>query len=275
MDVRVVEDPQTFARTAGALYAADPVRHTVALTAMALKRPGHIMLTVVDGDELRGAALRTPPYPLIASGLPVDSVDQVAAVLAELDPDLPGVNGPREPAEAFAAAWAKRTGRSWHEAVASRLYRLDDLVVPTVPGWTRTADDADLPLLTRWWVDFQLEAHGYERDPDGAPRFVRQCVDKGDGFVLWEVDGSVVSMAKASAPIDGMSRIGPVYTPPEQRERGYGSAVTAAASRWGLDRGAVTMLLFTDLTNPTSNSIYQKLGYRPVFDTVELLFAGP
>ena len=68
----------------------------------------------------------------------------------------------------------------------------------------------------------------------------------------------------------GMVRVGPVYTPPEHRRRGYGAAVTAAASQHALDAGAVQVVLFTDLANPTSNSVYQRIGYRPGDDFVEL-----
>jgi predicted GNAT family acetyltransferase len=94
----------------------------------------------------------------------------------------------------------------------------------------------------------------------------------GNASFLWEVGGEVVSYAVAGAPADGMSRVGPVYTPPAHRGKGYGSAVTAAASQWAVDAGAENVLLFTDLANPTSNSIYQAIGYRPVYDATELEF---
>src|ERR687893_593156 len=77
------------------------------------------------------------------------------------------------------------------------------------------------------------------------------------------------------APAAGMSRLSSVWTPPEHRGRGFGSAVTAAASRWALDAGATHVVLFTDLTNPVSNSIYPKIGYRPVYDAVDLAFDQP
>jgi predicted GNAT family acetyltransferase len=73
-------------------------------------------------------------------------------------------------------------------------------------------------------------------------------------------------------PAAGMSRIGPVWTPPEHRGHGYGSAATAAASRWALDADAAHVVLFTDLANPISNSIYPKIGYQPVHDVVDLAF---
>ncbi|MER6362019.1 GNAT family N-acetyltransferase [Kitasatospora sp. NPDC001527] len=89
---------------------------------------------------------------------------------------------------------------------------------------------------------------------------------------LWEDGGRPVAVAGVSAVVAGMSRIGPVYTPRDARGRGYASGVTAAASAAALAGGAGEVLLYTDLANPTSNSIYQQIGYRPVEDCLVLAF---
>lgn len=277
MDVRVVSTLAEFEATAGALYAADPVRHTVALTALALARGASrrpVMLTVHDGSELVGVVLRTPPYPLILNALPVNAVELAVTALVDLDPRAPGAVGPPEVAEAFADAWAERTDATWALTRRTRLYRLGELTAPDTTGTARVATTDDLPVLAPWLDAFREEAHGHGESADTAEH-LRASHARGDCSVLWEVDGVPVSWAKATAPQHGMSRIAPVYTPPAHRARGYGSAVTAAVSRWALDQRATTLLLFTDLANPTSNSIYQKIGYQPVHDTVELTFAAP
>jgi predicted GNAT family acetyltransferase len=97
----------------------------------------------------------------------------------------------------------------------------------------------------------------------------------GPGEWLWQVDGVPVAQASARPVIAGMSRIGPVYTPPEHRRHGYGAAVTAAASRWALDVGARLVVLFTDAGNPSTNALYPRLGYRYRHDAVMLEFACP
>lgn len=276
MDVRLHDDPGEFRAAVGSLYSVDPVRHTLAITVMArfLDDPhiSPVMLTVHEDGALRGAALRTPPWPLVISGVPTDIAAPVVAALADVDPEMPGVNGPRELAEAFAEAWAAHTGAHLDEAMAGRLYELDELRPPTVPGRVRAATVADLPLLVRWRQAFQTEALGHGRGGDRIEEMLRLGLDRGERFTLWERDGETVSLAHAGLPIDGMSRVGPVYTPPDLRGHGYGSAVTAAVSGWARDAGAEHVLLFTDLANPTSNSIYQKIGYRPVFDTCEIEF---
>ena len=92
--------------------------------------------------------------------------------------------------------------------------------------------------------------------------------------MVWKVEGVPVAQASARPVVAGMSRIGPVYTPPQHRRHGYASAVTAAASQWALDEGAQRVLLFTDLANPTTNRLYPRIGYRPVYDALELRFTS-
>lgn len=278
MDVRLHHDRAEFEAVAGPLYAADPVRHTLGLTVTAgiLHDPAidPVMLTVHRDGALYGAVVRTPPWPFVVSGLPLDAAPAAVAALADADPLAPGVNGPRELAEGFAQAWAAHTGAGLREALASRLYELGDLLEPSVPGTGRTATEADLPLLLHWRRDFQLEALGHDRGVEHGEHALRREFAHGDHHELWEFEGEVVSWARAGAPKLGMSRVAPVYTPKEFRARGFGSAVTAAVSRWAREAGAEHVLLFTDLANPTANSIYQKLGYRPVLDTCEIEFTG-
>jgi RimJ/RimL family protein N-acetyltransferase len=284
MDVQQHRDPRVFQALAEPFYATDTLRHTVALTVMArflgMDRPGQqpVMATLHDDSSLNssliGVALRTPPWPLIVSGLPTDS-DLLETFLTrwlEVDPEVPGVAGPLENAHAVAGVWTLRSGGTTKVVLASRLFRLDKLSPPETSGQARDATRDDMDLLVKWREDFEIEALGFSRDPGEGPAAIRRMFDNGDSIVLWEERGEPVSWAAASAPIGGMSRVGPVYTPPEHRQHGYGSAVTAATSQRARDAGARDVILFTDITNPTSNSIYQKIGYRPVYDSTELEF---
>lgn len=280
MDVRFHEDPDAFMALAEPFYGKDTLRHTVALTVMARfltmersQKPR--MATLHDGGSLIGVAFRTPPWPVIASGLPTEPglLDSFVARWLEHDPELPGVSGPRENAEALAEVWVRYSGGSVREAMASRLFRLETLVPPSAGGAGRRATEDDVELLMRWGRDFAIEAMGHDRSADDREVSTRRMVTT-DSVVIWEDGGRPVSMAVASAPIGGMSRVGPVYTPPDHRAHGYGSAVTAAVSQAARDAGAHDVILFTDLANPTSNSIYQKIGYRPVYDSTEIEFAG-
>jgi predicted GNAT family acetyltransferase len=152
-----------------------------------------------------------------------------------------------------------------------RLYRLGELVQPDPlpPGGPRVADAGDRELLVAWTTAFAAEAGVAAHDVETA---VDRQLGHG-GLALWETGSAPVCMVGTSRRVAGTSRIGPVYTPPPLRGRRYASALTAAASRAALDGGASEVLLFTDLANPTSNALYQRLGYRPVEDRITLTFA--
>lgn len=279
MDLQIYDDPRAFRALADPFYGADTFRHTIALTVMARflgvpREPAPIMGTLHDNGELVGVALRTPPWPVIVSGLPADPrlVDSFLTQWLAADPDMPGVSGPTENAQLVADAWVRRTGGGTKVRLASRLFRLGELVPPTTTGRAREATEDDIPLLVRWRLEFHRQAVHFQPLPDEGDAPVRRMFENGDSIILWEDDGKPVSWALASAPIGGMSRIGPVYTPAEHREHGYGSAVTAAVAQHAMNAGAADVILFTDLTNPVSNSIYQKIGFRPVYDSTELEF---
>lgn len=279
MDLQIYDDPRAFRALADPFYGTDTLRHTVALTVMArflgmAREHPPIMGTLHDNGDLVGVALRTPPWPVIVSGLPTDPdvLESFLTQWLEADPELPGVSGPVENAEAVADVWIRMTGGTTNVTLASRLFQLGELVPPTTTGHAREAVEDDVDLLVKWRSDFEVEALGFQRAPDEGPASVRRMFENRDSIVLWEDGGEPVAWAVASAPIGGMSRVGPVYTPPEHREHGYGSAVTAAVSRHAMDVGAKDVILFTDLANPVSNSIYQKIGYRPVYDSTELEF---
>jgi predicted GNAT family acetyltransferase len=153
--------------------------------------------------------------------------------------------------------------------MASRLYRLDTLSAPTgIDGEARRASTADRHLLYEWYKAFGEEAGV----PIGNPRRDADRVASSGGCWLWlDGTGAVVSLATRRPVVAGSARVGPVYTPTQCRQRGYGSAVTAAASQDILDDGGVPVL-FADLANPTSNDIYQRLGYYPVEDRLQIEF---
>ncbi|MEE1784108.1 GNAT family N-acetyltransferase [Streptomyces sp. SP17BM10] len=136
------------------------------------------------------------------------------------------------------------------------------------PGRSRPATAADRELAIRWYGEFAAEAGVLATN---VPAAVDDRIAGGRPH-LWEDGGEPVALAGDSPVIAGMSRIGPVYTPADRRGRGYASAVTAAATAHALAAGAAEVLLYTDLANPVSNSIYQRIGFRPVEDCMAVGF---
>ncbi len=272
----VTADPALFPYSAEAWLLRDPVRNTVALTVLRRLRCGApadgvtlAWLTTDDGTVC-GVSLHTPGHPVILTALDADFTADAMRGLADALRGAPreGVTGPLDQVEAFGAVWHRpETGR-----MPQRLYRLGTLQKARADGAARVAQGRDADLLVAWFDAFldeaEPEAAGHRT---GTPAQVRWRLAQRE-LVLWEVDGRPVSLAGFSTPVARMSRVGPVYTPPELRGHGYGSAVTHAASAAARAAGATEVILFTDLRNTTSNAIYQRLGYRPVTDFATIWF---
>jgi predicted GNAT family acetyltransferase len=276
----LTHDLDAYQSAAGGLLTSQPVRNTVLLSVLAsLTRLG----PAAYGDEpplfgwwseggvLSAAVLQTPPHPMLLTDLPGESAAELAAALTSRGLHLPGFNGTERDVVALGRAWQQRTGEIGHPHLRQRLYRLGGLVPPdpAPDGAARMGAAADETLVTSWFSAFAAEAG--VRDSPG--QVVRSRLASGE-LMMWDVAGEPRSLAGVTDVIAGVARIGPVYTPPQRRCRGYGGAVTTAISQLALDRGARSVILFTDLANPASNSLYIKLGYEAVEDRVLLIF-GP
>jgi RimJ/RimL family protein N-acetyltransferase len=269
-----------FRELASAVYRRDPIATTTELTVLrritADADPAPLLFTVWRDTRVVGAGLRTPPFPLLCTGVALGDIAEAAVGLAELRIVVPGVRGPADAAEAFAASWSASTGAGSKVNTRERLYRLDALAEPVgADGYARAAGPSDIELLADWLVQFNREATNDHHDRAATIQFVLATQALGDEYVLWTANGRSISLACVRMPIAGVSRIGPVYTPTAERGKGYGSAVTAAAVRWALQHGATEVVLFTDLANPTSNHIYREIGFRPVRDYARIDFEEP
>jgi predicted GNAT family acetyltransferase len=156
--------------------------------------------------------------------------------------------------------------------MALRLFALGSLRTPAVAGSARLAGEDDVELVAAWRLAMDEEIRGTWSDPLSPSEVAARAQRLGRGEILWARGGVPVSYASVGRPVAGMSRVGPVFTPPEHRGHGYAAAATAAASRWALDAGAAHVVLFTDVTNDVTNRLYPRLGYRRVHDAVELIF---
>ena len=279
MELTRHETADAFLAQAGEFLGAREAEHNLILgltsrlvVAPSLYGEPAYFAVVEEAGRVVGATMRTPPHNLILSEL-----DDLAAIGPLLEDarakfgSLPGVVGPKEAVAEFAAAWPAEARLE----VAQRAFRADHVDPPTgVSGRMRDYERGDRELAARWMDAFTEEALP-EAPPGTSEEFVdRREEDPDGGIVLWEDDGAVVSMAGFGGRTPNGIRIGPVYTPPELRGRGYASALTAAVTQRLLDGGLRFCFLFTDLANPTSNSIYQRIGYEPVGDFDHWSFSG-
>ncbi len=237
------------------------------------KQPPYLA-TVADGDAVVAAAVMTPPNRVILHSSLGEDPAPLRLIMADLRAGgwaVPGVVGPSVPAKAFAELWQAETGRPYRPGMSERVYELRQVFPPVgVPGHLRPARAEELPLLVEWIIGFNRDAHLTPDDPATISEHLTQRIEAGEYFI-WD-DGGPTSVAGTGRHTTHGMAIGPVYTPPELRNRGYASACVAALSQHLLDGGWQFCCLFTDLANPTSNSIYQRIGYRPVCDFNEYNF---
>jgi predicted GNAT family acetyltransferase len=278
MEVVQLSYPAEFLERAARLLLADEARHNLILGLAGTLRdqpglyPEHELWVVEQDGEVVCAALRTPPLRLVLAQPTVPgAVEALALALVE----LPGVVGAVPEAMEFGRAWKDRTGAIL-EARTQVIYRLERVVTPRpTTGASRPAEEHERELLLDWLFAFAVEALG-EEEPDHKQheRMVDQRLGSFSetGFVLWEDEGRPVSLAGFSGSTPNGARIGPVYTPPELRGRGYASALVADVSQARLDAGKRFCFLYTDRMNPTSNKIYVDIGYERVCDSIEIDF---
>ena len=219
---------------------------------------------------------RTPPHNLILSEIDAPAaIEAIAWDAQHAFASLPGVLGPTEAARAFTETWRELTGVGAHRTMTNRIYRASAARPPHgVPGLMRAYRSDDRELVVRWLGAFIAEALP-PRTVHEAPAVVlaRRIEDPDGGLLLWEDAEAPVSLAGFGNPTPNGTRVGPVYTPPGLRGRGYASALVGQMTAMLLNRGLRFCFLFTDLANPTSNSIYQRVGFVPVSDVDEYAFA--
>ena len=228
-----------------------------------------------NGEDICAIAMRTPPNSVILAYFSGDLetiAEQLVSAVSEKYGVVPGVVGDKELADVFADLWCKKFKTKITYTMAQKIHRLDRVNNVTLsPGKFRVATMADKELVEKWSHAFHIDIGGREMNMP-EPSFL-PALELGWIF-LWE-DGRPVSMAVKTRPTGKGMTVGGVYTPPELRGRGYATSCVAELSRNILKTGNEFCMLYTDLANPTSNSIYKKIGYREVADSVQHTFAVP
>jgi RimJ/RimL family protein N-acetyltransferase len=276
---RLTDSADDFLDAAGEHLRADPVLHTVQLTVLETLRlsgpsafgdsPPVFGWHESASGATDGAFLQTPPFPVLLATLPPGSARSLLDLLAAERRPPSAVNVAGQDEATVLTAWTAATGGSGTSRMRSRLFRLGVLAPPDPcpPGAARLAGQGDRDLLVAWHAAFGSETGAAA--PENAERTVADRLSHS-GLMLWEADGEPVAMAGRTREVAGVVRVSGVYTPPACRRRGYGGAVTTAVSQAALDARVAAVVLFTDVANPTSNALYQRLGYRPIGDRVVL-----
>ncbi len=234
-----------------------------------------ILITVNEFDEIKLIALRTPPYNLLLSF--TDTLHSVTSLTKELlkrDMDLPGMLGFKAGAKEFTELWCENKSLKFKLIRNERIFKLQKVAKETLGNKQYVVGDkSNQNLILKWAREFMLEAlpDMDEYHLTRTQKAIEEEINKDKIFLLIE-KGEVVSMARKSGKTPNGNLVNFVYTPPYLRNRGYATECVANLSQSLLEEGNKFCFLFTDLMNPTSNSIYQKIGYRPVIDVDEYKF---
>jgi GNAT superfamily N-acetyltransferase len=271
-----------FAAAATAFLMRDEARHNLQLAVLADAVRGrypsaHLVAARDATGGVTDVALRTPPHPLlVASGGDATSRAALLGWFLAHDPDLDRMVGPLPEVAEASAWWARHRGVTAHRRFHQGVYALH-AVRPAVraAGTMRLATEADRALAGAWFDAFTQEAL-HRADATGDALFASFVEDPVRRLYLWTTAaGEVVSMAGRSGRTPSGVRIGPVYTPPAHRGRGYGEALVAAVSQRELDEGARACYLYTDLDYGASNRLYLRIGYAQVGEAAEMGFEAP
>lgn len=286
MDVVEPRTPGEFLERAGALLEMSEARHNLVYGVAGTLQTNpevyeEFSLWVVErnGSPL-AAAICTPPHPLaIADADDRGAIKRLVEAVARRYPELPAANGNVPTIERFVSNWTSLTGAIVASTMRMGVFQLDGVApVDAVAGSPRPIDRSDVDMVVDWLEEFEREAA-----PDGPTardrltEVVERRLADGQsmGLWLWETHGVPVSLSGFWGPTPNGIRIGPVYTPPDNRRRGYASALVAAQSAWLLSLGRRFCFLFTDLSNPTSNRVYQRIGYRQIAEAARIGFEYP
>jgi len=261
--------PEQFLKIAGPWLEQDEARNNSILgTAVNIapkpldQRPEHHFWVVKKDKAVAGAAFWTPPYKLSLTSMEPEALAALAKKIKKSFPDIPGVYGPQEIMPSFLRAW-NAPGIQAVLEMSVRLYQLERVEpVPPAPGSLRLARPGDLDLLTQWCVQFRQEIQASEKIDE---RELVEAYIREGRLYLWGQESCQAMAGTAGATTHG-TRINMVFTPRSFRKRGYASNLVAALSQRILDSGKKFCVLYTDLMNPTSNHIYQKIGFKPVGD---------
>ncbi|MGI9175134.1 MAG: GNAT family N-acetyltransferase [Rhodothermales bacterium] len=269
-------DAQAFSRRAESWLLRAEAEHNLILglsqrlaRSEAEHEPLIYLATIEDRDEVVGCAFRTPPFKLVLTRMPVQALPALVDDVGHVYTSIPAVMGPEQAAQRFAERWSKRHGVTARLGMQQRIYQLRAVTLPRLlpPGRLRKATLDDLDLAADWIAAFSAEAGAM----GAAARQQAENHIAQQSLFFWETDVPV-SMAGWSGRTPNGVRVGPVYTPPEHRRRGYAAASVVALSPHLLNTGSRFCFLYTDLANATSNGIYQRLGYQPVCDVVDYDF---
>ncbi|MEV5111061.1 GNAT family N-acetyltransferase [Bacillus sp. LBA3-1-1.1] len=230
------------------------------------------MAVAKRGEEVTIVFLQTVEKQMIVatSEIAEEDIVELAKELMKVYPDIPGFIGNKKVIPKLAEEIAILEQKKIVVGMGQGVYELKRVKKKwNEDGIFRTINSDELPLIEKWIYQF-CEDVKLPTTKEEAKQTAHTLITTNRLFGL-EVGGKLVSVAAKTRPTTNNITVNFVYTPKEERKKGYASNCVAALSQRMLDEGYKTTTLYTDLANPTSNKIYQEIGYEQIMESV-LLF---
>lgn len=123
-------------------------------------------------------------------------------------------------------------------------------------------DYSDKVTLAEYWRDNVKEMYKKQITQWEALEEIESWLEEKKFYVLKDSMGEIVSMAGYGL-VDNLAKITHVYTPKEERRKGYCQYLIYSLSKKLLEEG-YTPILYTDYQYEASNRAYQKVGFKDV-----------
>lgn len=234
-----------------------------------------LLVAINNNGVITTGALQTPPHNLLLTFATTSELEVLAKYLHQKNLTFPGVVGPTREAHEFAQIWSQLKGLTFKLGMDQKIYQLDHVKFPSsIPGQMHVVNPEEIDFLVKWLMEFAAESLPEENHPTEYWKKYATRIIGNQGAHFWELNGTPVSMAIATRPTKHTITLNCIYTPKEARRKGFASILTATLSQKQLDSGRQYCLLYTDTSNPTSNKIYQQIGYQEVCGSRHYLFAA-
>ncbi len=232
------------------------------------------MAAVWKNHDIGLVLLQTQPKQIILSkptALSSQDIQELGEKLVQTVQPILGLIGEKKLTTELARYVSQDQGTRANVHMEQIIYKLEKVKnTLQTNGKLRRVIASDHPVIKEWVYQFCQETNQPLSLEDASSK-ATFLINKGN-LVAWEVNGELVSMATATRPTRHNITISYVYTPSNQRKKGYASDCVSDYTQRLLNSGYQTTSLYADQSNPTSNYVYRQIGYEPIMDSIVIQF---
>ncbi|PFK34074.1 GNAT family N-acetyltransferase [Bacillus cereus] len=269
IQLQVYEEVSHFKKEVSPILEMNEQENNLLLGVLQFAENPLFMAVAKQNEKIALILLQTEGQQVIVAKSEVsgEAIQEIAKQLTKVYPDIPGLIGEKRVVKQLAEEIAQLEQKKLSIRMNQGVYELKKVKKKwDEHGVFRQVNSDELPSIEKWVYQFCEDAH-LPTTEEKAKQTASILVSTNRLFG-WEVDGRLVSVAATTRPTKSNITVNFVYTPKDERKKGYASNCVAALSQHMLDRGYKTTTLYTDLANPTSNKIYQEIGYELIMESI-------